>query len=84
MKTVRVSLTVGEELHTEMLGYCAGVDRTVQNFLIHAARQYMRRYPLAGQQRGKRDGMVPKDDLAPQSRLQLQDCSPEGKETGGQ
>lgn len=84
MKTVRVSLTVSEELHAEMLGYCAGVDRTVQNFLIHAARQYMRRYPLVGHQRGKRDRMVSKDGLAPGSRLQLQDCSPEGKETGGQ
>lgn len=79
MKTVRVSLTMDMAVHVEMLGYCAGIDRTVQNFLVHAARQYMRRYPLTGQQREKRAGVVPEDAKGAGGAVQLQDCGPDGR-----
>ena len=84
MKAVRLSLTIDQELHAEMLGYCSGIDRTVQNFLVHAARQYMRRYPLERQTSGKKDRLIPEVHVMPFDGKRLLDRSQDGAEKGGQ
>lgn len=84
MKTVRLSVSIEADLHAELSGYCVSIDRTLQNFLVHAARQYMRRYPSERQTRGKVAAGVPEANGGGKSGLRLQDCSPGTTAEGGQ
>ena len=50
MRKPRIQMSVDPEFLSKVLVYAAEDDRTVAELMIHAARQYMRRYPLESKQ----------------------------------